>query len=385
MELNAPSFAGIRLSPQFQEVSLALKSALLYRFTLPFKHPLKIKNKELHQREGLILILTDIYGHVGFGEISPLFGFSHETMETAIYKTTGLVDRMINFGTLAAHEYSERRMSWEQRTAPSVVHFGVETALLSLLANARNVSLGVLLYGSSSTKVPINGLIRSSLSEWAPDAETLVSQGYRTLKIKVGRINPILEARGIREVRDSVGPDIKLRLDANRSWDLETAIIFGRAIKDLDIEYIEEPTIHPEELPRFYDACSVPFAFDETLHRILDPTLSFAAYTGLKALVLKPTLIGCTARFVALVNQAREQNIMPVLSSSYESDVGLAALAQLAASITGEKIAVGLDTRSALSAGTIKTQPLIQNGWMPVKTLETTDLDLSHCELIYHS
>ncbi|NQV30763.1 MAG: o-succinylbenzoate synthase [Candidatus Marinimicrobia bacterium] len=385
MGLSAPNFAGIRLAPQFQDVSLELKSAILYRFALPFKYPLKLNNLELHQREGLILVLTDTSGHVGFGEISPLIGFSRETMETAIYKTTGLVDRMLNFGALAAHEHSEININWKKRTAPSVVHFGVETALLSLLANARNVSLGVMLYGRSSTKIPINGLIRSSISEWVPEADSLVSQGYRTLKIKVGRINAVLEARGIKDIRASVGPDIKLRLDANRSWDLETAVNFGLSVKDLEIEYIEEPTIHPAELPRFYDACAVPFAFDETLHRILDPTLSFEAYTGLKALVLKPTLIGCSARFVALVNQAREQNIMPVLSSSYESDVGLAALAHLAAAITGEQIAVGLDTRSALSAGTSKTPSLIQNGWMPVKTLGTSDLDLSHCELIYHS
>ncbi len=385
MGLNAPNFIGIRLSPQFQDVSLELKSALLYRFNVPFKHPLKIKNIELHQREGLILVLTDTSGHVGLGEISPLIGFSHETMETAIYKTTMLVDRMINFGALIAQPNAGRNTGWSDRTAPSVVHFGVETALLSLLANARNISMGAMLYGSSSTKIPINGLIQSSLSEWVFEAESLVSKGYRTIKIKVGQINSVLEARGIQDIRGSVGPDIRLRLDANRSWDLETAIEFGRAVKDLDIEYIEEPTIHPEELPRFYDACSVPFAFDETLHRILDPTLSFASYTGLKALVLKPSLIGCTARFVALVNQAREQNIMPVISSSFESDVGLAALAQLAASITGDKIAVGLDTRSTLAAGTAKTPATIQNGWMPVKTLTTSDLDLTHCELIYHS
>ncbi len=385
MGFNAPNFVGIRLSPQFQDVALELKSARLYKFALPFKHPLDLKHTTLHQRDGLILILTDTAGHVGLGEISPLPGFSRETIETAIYKTTMLVDRMINFGELTAHHHSRRTTSWENRTAPSVVHFGVETALLSLLANARKISLGAMLYGSSSNKIPINGIIRSSLSDWVPEADFLVSEGYKTLKIKVGKINPFLEAQGIQEVREFVGPDIEIRLDANRSWDLETGIQFGQAIQSANVAYIEEPIQNPAELPRFYDECGVHFAFDETLHRIIDPTISFGSYTGLKALVLKPTLIGCTARFIALVNQAQEQDILSVISSSYESDVGLAALAQLAASIGGDSVAVGLDTRSALTAGTTKTPSSIQNGWMPVRTLTTQDLDLSYSELLYEN
>ncbi len=385
MGLSAPNFVGIRLSPQFQQVSLELKSARLYKFSLPFKHEVVLKHSTFQQRDGLILILTDTSGHVGLGEISPLPGFSRETMETAVYKTTMLVDRMINFGEFSSHQNARGSMNWKDRTAPSVVHFGVETALLSLLANARNISLGAMLYGHSSTKIPINGLLRSSLSEWVPEAEYLVSEGYKTLKIKVGRINPILEARGIKEIRHFVGPDIKLRLDANRSWDLDTALNFGKVVRDADIEYIEEPMENPADLPRFFDGCGVHFAFDETLHRIIDPTISFSTYTGLKALVMKPTLIGCTARFIALVNQAKSQNIQPILSSSFESDVGLAALAQLAGSITGEEIAVGLDTRSALAQGTTSKPCSVQNGWMPVRTLSTADLDLSHCELIYQS
>jgi O-succinylbenzoate synthase len=294
-----------------------------------------------------------------------------------------LVERLLNFGELRSHNFSRREIVWHKKSSPSVAHFGVEIALLSLLANAHRLSLGALLYGHSSTKIPVNGLIRSSLSDWVPEADYLVKKGYRTLKIKVGRINPTLEARGIQEVRQYLGPDIAIRLDANRSWDLETALQFGNAIADADIEYIEEPLENPVDLPRFYDGCGIPFAFDETLHQIIDPTISFEAYTGLKAFVLKPTLIGCTARFITLVNQALQQNILPVISSSYESDVGLAALAQLAAAINGEEVAEGLDTREALTAGTSKSPGIIREGWLPVRTLTVDDLDLSHCDLLY--
>lgn len=383
MNLNAPNFAGIRLAPQYQNVSLEILSARLYRFRLPLHHDLPLKHATLREREGLILILTDTFGHVGLGEISPLPGFSRETLETAIYKTSQLIDRIVHFGQLSAHNHQRRDVPWEQKAAPSVVHFGVETALLSLLSNSKRISLGAMLYGHSSSKIPINGLLRSALSDWVPEADYLVSEGYRTLKVKVGRIEPHLEARGVVEIRKYVGPDIRLRLDANRSWDLDTAIDFGRAVAEQDIEYIEEPLVNPQDLPRFYDATGVPFGFDETLHGIIDPNISLSAYTGLKAFVLKPTLVGCTARLIALVNLAREEGILPVISSSFESDIGLAVLSQLAASITGENLAVGLDTRSAFAAGTTRSPSLITQGWMPVRTLTLQDLDLSHCELLH--
>ena len=383
MDLYAPNFAGITLLPQFQDSPLELKSAQLYKFSLPFQQPLVLKHTILNQREGLLLILTDRHGHVGMGEISPLPGYSCETLETALLNTTMILDKMMSTGEFKAHCHSSSGQSWENIAPPSVAHFGVETAILALLANINSVRPGAMLFGKSSHRVPVNGLIRGSLSDWVPEAERAIQAGFKTLKIKVGRINSVLEARGIQDIRKFVGSDIKLRLDANRSWDLTTAIDFGKAVEPEHIEYIEEPLREAAELPRFFDACGVPFAFDETLHQIMDPTISFESYTGLRALVLKPTLIACTARFMALVNQAQAQGVLPIMSSSYESDVGLLNLAQLAGSISGEELAVGLDTRAALTAGTTKMPAIIQDGWMSTKSLSLQDLDLSHCELLY--
>ena len=385
MDLYTPNFAGIDILPPFQDLPLELKSARLYKYSLPFKEALALKHTTLHHREGLILILMDAKGHAGIGEISPLPGFSRETMESAVLNTTMLVDKMIGAGEFTAHCSPKKKDNWAETATPSVSHFGVEMTILSLLANVHGVTPGELLFGSSSQKVPINGLIRGSLSEWVPEAERMTRDGYKTLKIKVGRINSILEARGIQDIRSSVGPEVKLRLDANRSWDLDTAIEFGKAVESAGLEYIEEPLNDPVDLPRFFDACGVPFAFDETLHQIMDPTISFDSYTGLRALVLKPTLIACTARLIALVQQAKKNGVQAVISSSYESDVGLINLAQLAGSISGEGIAVGLDTRSALNSGTTISPAKIESGFMSTKALTTMDLDLSHCELLYQT
>lgn len=381
--VHKPDSLGLKLAPYLNQVGLDIKSAQLYQFTLPFKHKIELKHGPLQYREGLILVLTDRSGQAGLGEISPLPGFSQETLQSAIINTTKLIEGMVSSPQFVTDYLISGSQSWEKHKSPSVVHYGVEAALLSLLANKLDTSLGSLLFEQSCAEIPINGLISSPLSEWVPEAVSLVQDGYTSLKIKVGRISHELEALGIQSIRQSVGPEVHLRLDANRSWNLETALQFGHAIEHSDIEYIEEPLQNPADLPRFYDGCGVHFAFDETLHHIIDPSISFKSYTGLKAFVLKPTLIGCMGRFFALVNQARSQDILAVLSSSFESDVGLSILAQLAAGANCDTVAAGLDTRSAFAAGTSKQSATIQNGSMSVKQLTDRDLDLSHCELLH--
>ena len=140
MEVNIPNFVGINLPSQFQAASLGLKSAYLYKFNIPFKTELKLKHTTLLQREGLVLILTDADGHIGIGEISPLPGFSRETIETATLKTTMILDRLLNFGEFPVQSHAEDCLNWAEHPTPSVVHYGIETALLSLQSRFTSIT-----------------------------------------------------------------------------------------------------------------------------------------------------------------------------------------------------------------------------------------------------
>lgn len=361
---------------------MEIRSASVYRFSLPLAHTLDTRSGELEQREGLILILNQDEDMIGLGEISPLPGFSQDSLSSALSKTVQTIQRVTESEQQLA-EFINRGGDWEQVGEPSIANYGIETALLSLLARTNGTDLGKMLFGETSQRIPLNGLINTELADWVPTAQHLIDAGYRTLKVKVGRINHELEALGIRSIRQAIGPEIGLRLDGNRSWDLETAIQFGNLLKSENVEYIEEPLNRPEDLPIFYDECGLHFALDETLHHILDPSISFQSYTGLKALILKPTLVACMPRIIELVGQAREQGIQAVMSSSYESDVGLNILAQLAAGISGEAYAVGLGTRNVYSSHLSKRSPHIQDGWMEIQSLSVNDLDLDSCELVF--
>lgn len=382
MEVDINQIFGIQPGFEGKLNPFDLKSASLYRFSLPLKQALILKSGQLNTREGVLVLLNRDEESIGIGEISPLPGYSKDSLPSAISRAVHLLQTIMGSES-ALHAFLHPGGNWDDMGAPSIASFGVETALLSLLAHTNHLHLGSLLFGEASPQVPINALINTDLAEWVPEAQQLVGQGFSTLKVKVGRINSELEAIGIQSIRAAVGPDVTLRLDANQSWDLETAVQFGKAVASANIEYIEEPLRDSSELPIFFDECGQHFAFDETLHHIIDPGISFNAYTGLRALVIKPTLVACVPRIIELLTRAQAQNILAVLSSSYESDVGINNLAQVAAGLSGDEVAVGLDTESIFAKTFTSGSDPIRSGKRNVRIIGMDELDLDDCELIY--
>ena len=105
------------------------------------------------------------------------------------------------------------------------------------------------------------------LRELCAEMEGYVNQGYQAVKMKVGWPGVSLEkdAERVLEVRDAVGPDVALMVDANNAWDANTAIKFGRLIQAYDPYWFEEP-VHADDLKgggKVAAALDVPVASGE--------------------------------------------------------------------------------------------------------------------------
>ena len=72
--------------------------------------------------------------------------------------------------------------------------------------------------------------------------------GYRAIKMKVGWRGTTLrdDAERVRVVRETIGPGLKLMVDANHAWRADEAIRFGRMIEQYDIYWLEEPVQHTD-------------------------------------------------------------------------------------------------------------------------------------------
>ncbi|MBH1988640.1 MAG: hypothetical protein I8H75_03605 [Myxococcaceae bacterium] len=170
-------------------------------------------------------------------------------------------------------------------------------------------------------------------------AKTLVRQGFQTLKFKVGK-NPTEEAHALRCIRQSLGDSIAIRLDANRAWNLETAIQFGKNIQDLNIAYLEEPVQNYQDIPTFYRQTQIPVALDETLIECIAPPV----LDGVSTYALKPFLMPNLLSIAQCIQHAYDQSLEVAICSAFESPHSLNWLVVLCGLLPRQPLPAGLST-----------------------------------------
>lgn len=325
----------------------------------------------------------------GWGDVAPLPGFSSETLDDAHRSVTQCARTLDNVRVDVEDDrfpapLHDADPDAEQR--PPSVRFGFEQALATSIAGIRGTNLSDLLSARASI-LQLNALLTGTPDAMRRRAEAIYTGpgGYQTVKVKVGRNDLQDEARLVHSLYDRWGEDVSLRLDANRAWSFDEAVQFARAVQGVPIEYIEEPLQHPRELSRFADDTELPVALDETTRELpLDRWLD-AHYAS--AFVIKPMLIGFSATLDLHRRLASSgaENDRPslVISSAYESGVGLAGLAVLAAAVHRPGSAAGLDTYRALDRDVLTDRLPITGSSVDVQewSRRITDAQLSSVRL----
>jgi L-alanine-DL-glutamate epimerase-like enolase superfamily enzyme len=106
-----------------------------------------------------------------------------------------------------------------------------------------------------------------TLDELVAQAERWVAAGYDAVKIKVGGPADFERVRAVREV---IGPDRRLMIDANQRWDLDTAVSALAALERFDLAWIEEPLRSDDTLGyiELRKRIGVPVALGENVHTL---------------------------------------------------------------------------------------------------------------------
>jgi len=335
----------------------------LFRFTLPLARPLTVKDTKLTDRSGLVIELANGHDHTGLGEASPLPELSAKDLTVVESQLLSL--RYALKGIEIPQSLEELSGGFERwleqyELAPSV-RFGFETAVLNLLANSNRLPLRRLISDRSRDSMLINGLLSGSPAEILDKAARLREDGYRAVKLKVGRGSLHEDIQLTLEVRKRIGDDVALRLDANRSWSVEDTLVFAREVNDCKIDYIEEPVHNYDMLTGLSNKWGLPLsvALDESLRELTPEAL--APLPKLKAIVLKPTILGLE-RSMQYARKAISLDIIPVVSSSFETSLGLTALAELAACLNTTDVPVGLDTLDWFTQDLLKRPLQIERG-----------------------
>ncbi|MEO6825975.1 MAG: o-succinylbenzoate synthase [Microbacteriaceae bacterium] len=195
--------------------------------------------------------------------------------------------------------------------------------------------------------------------------------GCRTAKVKVAEAGQPQadDVARVRAVREVLGPEGRIRVDANGNWNVDEAEHAIRALAEFDLEYVEQPCATVGELfeiRRRVKYMGVPIAADESVRKAEDP-LAVAAARAANILIIKAQPLGGITQALAIVRQA---GLPVVVSSALDTSVGLAMGAHLAGSIPELEYDCGLGTASLLAAD-VTASPLIPvGGSIPVHRVE---------------
>lgn len=319
-----------------------MRQVTLYRYSLPMDAGVILRNQRLKTRDGLIVCLRE-GEQEGWGEIAPLPEFSHETLEQA--KEAVLADLQL---WAAGQQPNENAL-------PSVA-FGLSCALAELS--------GALPTEANYRKAP--------LCSGDPDELFAVLQaipGEKVAKVKVGLYEAVRDGMVVNVLLEAL-PDLKLRLDANRSWTRAKADGFAKYVNPEwrnRIAFLEEPCKTRDESRDFARQTGIAIAWDESVR---EPDFRVEAEEGVAAIVIKPTLTGSLQRCQQLISQAYQVGLDAVISSSIESSLGLTQLARVAAWLTPNTVP-GLDTLDLMQAQLIRPWP---ENTLPLQDVSSLDV-----------
>lgn len=286
-----------------------MRHATLFHYQIPMTSGVILRKKQLTAREGFFIRLQE-KDREGWGEIAPLPTFSRENLDDCLAQLKICLRKWQRSEKIKTTDF-----------APSVA-FGVSFALAELngaLQLTENQRSCVLCHNDEK-----------------------LNQANQTAKMKIGREDPRKEGERVQHYLQHY-PQLTLRLDANQAWDLKQALTFAEQIAPENrpqIAFIEEPCQTMADSLTFAAQSEIALAWDESTRRC-DFQLQAAPF--LRAIVIKPTLLGCFEDCVTLLNQAQQLNLETVISSSLESSLGLNQLARFAQQFAPQTIP-GLDT-----------------------------------------
>ena len=329
---------------------MKIAGATLTRIRLQLREPIQTARGRLAVREGAVLALTTESGWVGYGEALPLDGFGTESVSQACDELGRLARNLLGRDPRDL----DTLLDEAEASAPHApcARAAVDCALFDLAARAAGTRVAELL----STPRPPRDRVRVSalLQGEQPEdvgqrAQQEVRDGFQTLKLKLGACDLALDEARVAAVRQAVGSDVKIRLDANGAWKRADAEQAMTRLGPYAIEFCEQPVPAHDlaGLARLRSSSPIAIAVDEALvgGRAVDEILQRDAAD---LLVLKPAVLGGLRACLRFAESARAKGVGCVVTSALDSALGLSAALQLAAALPGPLPDAGLATGASL-------------------------------------
>lgn len=238
----------------------------LGHLSIPLKTPFKTALRTVtHVEDVLVKIYTDT-GNVGYGSAAPTASITGDTLSSIKTAIEGNIKRQLIGLSI---EYFEELMvrlhtSLVKNTSAKAA---VDIALYDLYGQLHKTPVHKLLGGYRKELITDITISVNEPEEMVRDSLDAVHRGFKTLKVKVGK-DPEKDIKRLKHIREEVGHDIHLRVDANQGWTPKESVYILQKMEDagIRIELIEQPVKgHDLKGLKFVtDHVSIPVVADES-------------------------------------------------------------------------------------------------------------------------
>jgi L-Ala-D/L-Glu epimerase len=303
-----------------------IKHIDIHRFSIRME-PFTIATGTMHYAQNVLIRIHTDAGITGVGECSAFPMIVGETQETCLAMARDMARLWEEQDAL---DIPARMQQLHDFTAGNyTIKSAFDMALYDIAAKNAGLPLYKFLGGSRrevETDITI-GIADPDVM--AKNAVQFKGSGARTLKVKLGK-DAKMDALRIQKIREAVGPEIKIRIDANQGWSFEDALYALQAMGNLDVEFCEQPmrTWNNDMLPELMRLSPVKIMADESVYTHHDARLQIK--TGSCHYInIKLAKSGGIHEALKIHDLAAQHNIPCMMGGMLESRIALSAMLHL--------------------------------------------------------
>ncbi len=287
----------------------------------------------------MLVRVADDAGHIGLGEASVTSVWSGETQAGAIALVREVLAPLILGADPFDLEWISRRLD-RAAFGNSFAKAALEMALLDLQGHILGVPVYKLLGGRETTADGDRGIrLKFVVGAVEPElaaqrAQRMVERGWRAIKVKVGRQgDPRIDAARLSAVRQAIGSDVLLTVDANGGYTVDQAVRAAALLEKLDVALFEQPTRRGDHqaMAAVRRRSGIPIMADESVFTPQD-ALEVIRAEAADVLSLYPGKHGGVRATQAIARLAEAAGIPCTIGSNLEREVATAAMAHVTVS-----------------------------------------------------
>lgn len=305
----------------------------IYPVRIPLKKPFVTSLGSLAAVESVVVVVRTADGLSGHGECNPFWSINGETQETCLAVGRHVAKALIGHDPTdieGAHRTMDR-LIFGNNSAKSAF----DIALHDIAAQAAGIPLYEFLGATENVQLTTDYTVSlGSPEKMAVDAEDIVRNGFTVIKVKLGA-GELEDIARIRAIREAIGGDIPLRIDANQGWEPDMAIRVLQALGDQNIQHCEEPIPRWQfmEMRRVKEASPIPIMADESCcdHRDAERLIALGACQRFN---IKLGKSGGLFKALKIIDLAERAGITVQIGGFLESRLAWTAAAHLALTST---------------------------------------------------